>query len=239
MAEPGDHSDIDGLAAEYVLGTLESDERRAVEAQLPTDRVLSEAVASWQRRLEPLHERFPSATTSPDLLARIWARIDGVGAHADPGKVIRLEARLKAWRGAAFASGALAAGLAAIVIGRELSRPPGGSMVAVLQADGKAPAFLAAVDLSRGLIAIRRYGAEPVSGRSYELWAVGGGRSAPQSLGVIDASLQIPADRLGRLDSAVLGDTTFAISVEPVGGSPTGAPTGPVVYKGRLLPVSR
>ena len=78
-------------------------------------------------------------------------------------------------------------------------------MVAVLQADGKAPAFLAAVDLSRGLIAIRRYGAEPVSGRSYELWAVGGGRSAPQSLGVIDASLQIPADRLGRLDLPSLG----------------------------------
>ena len=99
MAEPGDHSDIDGLAAEYVLGTLESDERRAVEARLPTDRVLSEAVASWQRRLEPLHERFPSATTSPDLLARIWARIDRVGADGDPGKVIRLEARLKAWRG--------------------------------------------------------------------------------------------------------------------------------------------
>jgi anti-sigma-K factor RskA len=239
MVEQGDHGDIDGLAAEYVLGTLESDERRAVEARLPTDRVLSEAVAGWQRRLEPLHERFPAATASPDLLARIWARIDGAGANFNPGKIIRLEARLKAWRVAAFASGALAAGLAAIVIGRELTRPPGGSMVAVLQADGKAPAFLAAVDLSRGLIAIRRYGAEPVSGRSYELWAVGGGRSAPQSLGVIDASLQIPADRLGRLDAAVLGDTTFAISIEPVGGSPTGAPTGPVVYTGKLLPASR
>ena len=238
MAEPGDHSDIDGLAAEYVLGTLESDERRAVEARLPTDRVLSEAVASWQRRMEPLHERFPSATTSPDLLARIWARIDGVGAHADPGKVIRLEARLKAWRGAAFASGALAAGLAAIVIGRELSRPPGGSMVAVLQADGKAPAFLAAVDLSRGLIAIRRYGAEPVSGRSYELWAVGGGRSAPQSLGVIDASLQIPADRLGRLDMPSLGTRRLRSASNLSAARPPGPRRGRS-YTGRLLPVSR
>jgi anti-sigma-K factor RskA len=30
-------------------------------------------------------------------------------------------------------------------------------------------------------------------------------------------------------------ETVFAISVEPLGGSPTGAPTGPVVYSGRLV----
>ncbi|MER8170592.1 anti-sigma factor domain-containing protein, partial [Acinetobacter baumannii] len=66
-------------------------------------------------------------------------------------------------------------------------------------------------------------------------WAVGGGRANPQSLGVIDASLRIPASQLGKVDPATLGETVFAISLEPQGGSPTGAPTGPVLYTGKLV----
>jgi anti-sigma-K factor RskA len=231
-----DDDDVDGLAAEYVLGTLAADERRVVDARLPGDGRLRAAIANWRRRLEPLDERLPAVAPRRDLLADIWARIDAVAGPAEGDNIVDLRARVARWRRIAFVSGAIAAGLAALVVGREVTRPPGGSLVAVLQADGKAPAFLAAVDLSRGFIAIRRYGAEPVSGRNYELWAIGGGRVAPQSLGVVDAGLQIPADRLGRLDRAILDDTTFAVSLEPVGGSPTGAPTGPVVFTGKLLP---
>ena len=73
------------------------------------------------------------------------------------------------------------------------------------------------------------------AGKTYELWAVGGGRAAPQSLGVIDASLKIPTEYLGKVDPATLGETVFAISLEPQGGSPTGAPTGPVLYTGKLV----
>ena len=67
------------------------------------------------------------------------------------------------------------------------------------------------------------------------MWAVGGGREKPQSLGVIDASLKIPASQLGKVDPATLNETVFAISLEPQGGSPTGAPTGPVLYTGKLV----
>ena len=59
--------------------------------------------------------------------------------------------------------------------------------------------------------------------------------SVPQSLGVIDASLKIPAGQLGKIDPATLNETVFAISLEPQGGSPTGAPTGPVLYTGKLV----
>ena len=36
-----------------------------------------------------------------------------------------------------------------------------------------------------------------------------------------------------------LVDDTLAVSLEPEGGSPTGAPTGPVLFKGKLAPAAR
>ena len=75
----------------------------------------------------------------------------------------------------------------------------------------------------------------PQPGKSYELWAVGGGRDKPQSLGVIDASFRIPASKLGKIDPAVMNDTLFAVSLEPEGGSPTSQPTGPVMFTGKLV----
>ena len=65
---------------------------------------------------------------------------------------------------------------------------------------------------------------------------MGGGRDKPQSLGVIDASFRIPASRLGQIDAKILGDTVFAVSLEPQGGSPTSQPTGPVMFTGKLVP---
>ena len=64
---------------------------------------------------------------------------------------------------------------------------------------------------------------------------MGGGRDKPQSLGVIDAAYRIPASKLGKIDPAILGDTVFAVSLEPEGGSPTSQPTGPVLFTGKLV----
>ena len=83
-----------------------------------------------------------------------------------------------------------------------------------------------------------RLAPRPAEGRSYELWALGAGRKAPESLGVINARAEIPAQLLGSLDSARLQDTVFAISDEPAGGSPTGQPTGPVLFTGKIVPYS-
>ena len=89
-----------------------------------------------------------------------------------------------------------------------------------------------------GRIDIVRLASRPAEGRSYELWALGAGRKAPESLGVINARAEIPAKLLGSLDSARLQNTVFAISDEPTGGSPTGQPTGPVLFTGKIVPYS-
>ena len=49
--------DIDGLAAEYVLGSLDPAERRQVDARRKTDASLAAAIAAWERRLGPLSDR--------------------------------------------------------------------------------------------------------------------------------------------------------------------------------------
>src|SRR5205823_360502 len=132
------------------------------------------------------------------------------------GNVISLRRQLNLWRGLTVAAAALAAVLATFI----LVRPPtpqmtGGRYVAVLQPQGPGPAFVATIDLAGGTISALRIGAEPQPGKSYELWAVGGGRDKPQSLGLVDATLKIPAGKLGKFDPAVLSETIFAVSLEP------------------------
>ena len=69
--------------------------------------------------------------------------------------------------------------------------------------------------------------------RSLELWALPEGQN-PQPLGLV------PATGVGRLTlggpaEAVLANTrALAVSLEPAGGSPTGLPTGPVLYTGAV-----
>ena len=65
--------------------------------------------------------------------------------------------------------------------------------------------------------------------QSLELWALPK-NGAPASLGVISS------DKLTALDKRALPKDTkgLAVSLEPLGGSPTGAPTGPVLFVGDL-----
>jgi anti-sigma-K factor RskA len=91
------------------------------------------------------------------------------------------------------------------------------SFVASLSADGTAlvlkPVNVPAVDAARTL----------------ELWAVPA-QGAPRSLGLVSASTGATLQRANLLR----GTAAFAVSLEPAGGSPTGAPTGPIVSLGKV-----
>ncbi len=106
--------------------------------------------------------------------------------------------------------------------------------VAILQKEPAAPAFLLTLDLDRRVLSVRKVGAEPQPGRDYELWLVAQPAAAPQSLGIIGEGEFTVRRSLGAYASATLGAATFSVSVEPAGGSPTGQPTGPVVFTGKL-----
>ena len=224
-----DDDDPRGLAGEYVLGTLSPAERLEAQNRLSSDGEFRDAVAFWEGQLGMLGAAAAPREPPAALKTRILDRIATTAGAGD--NVVALKRKLTVWRALGIGASAIAAGLAALLFTQMSAPQPGQTYVAVLQSGGPDPAFVASIDLAQGTVSVRRLTAPPEPGKSFELWAVGGGREKPESLGVIDASLKMPAQRLGRFDP----DTIFAISLEPEGGSPTGQATGPVLYTGKLV----
>lgn len=236
-----DREDIDGLAAEYVLGTLDASERVAVAARRQREGDLDAAIGAWERRLAPLAEAVPVVEPPAGLFARIEERLaSAASGSAGSGQVIELERRVRRWRNLAAAASAIAACLLVVIGVREMVRPQvPSSYVAVFQKDDVSPAFLLSVDLKTRMLSIRMVAAERQPGKSYQLWiATEQSGGVPQSLGLIEDQADITRTVLTAYDPAVVQKATFGVSLEPAGGSPTGRPTGPALHA-KLIPSPR
>ena len=77
---------------------------------------------------------------------------------------------------------------------------------------------------------MRQVAAEKLPDRSYQLWIATQPGAAPRSLGLIGAGDFTVHATLAAYDPAVINNATYGISLEPLGGSPTGQPTGPVIH---------
>lgn len=224
---------IDMLAGEYVLGTLDPAEQRAFQRRLLTDQAAVAAVAAWQDKLSPLLATVPEAAPSD----RLWAKIE---AGAQPAA--NDNGRLRRWQ---FATAAAA--LAALVsTGIALRSPqpapapqvaqlqpvsPLFQSVAALSETGGAPALLVTYDKATGKMKVLPVNVSPRPGHSLELWVIAG-KAAPKSIGLMKEGA---ATALEQMAIDMHQENTIAVSVEPMGGSPTGAPTGPVIYSGKMV----
>jgi anti-sigma-K factor RskA len=230
VAETG-NEELEGLAAEYVLGSLDADERRAVEARLAADPAFRAAVAAWEKRLQPLADALPPAAPPAHVRDRVMAAIGTVPATPSVSdNVVALHRSVRRWRIATAAAGLAAAVLAGVVL-LDVTAPRQTEFVAVLTAEGANPAFVATVDVAKGSMTLRQVaGATAPADKSYELWAIVP-NTPPRSLGLVEQASLSRA-----LSETPSRDLTFAITLEQKGGSPTGAPQGPVVFKGSLVP---
>jgi anti-sigma-K factor RskA len=219
--------EIDALASEYVLGTLDANERRAADARIASEPEFRAAVAGWEKRLQPLADAEPPVAPSAGAFAAILARIAAEPPLALAANVVKLRRQLRRWRLGASFTGIAAAALLAVAIG-DWTRPPETRFVAMLTPSGGAPAFVLTVDTVSNTLSIRRVAGAAPAGKSYELWAVEPGQN-PKSLGVVEQA------RYTRPLAVPTKDLVLAVSLEPQGGSPTGAPTGPVVFSGPLI----
>jgi anti-sigma-K factor RskA len=216
----------DLLAAEYVLGTLDETEARIAERRAGAEPAFRAELRFWEARLMPL-TMLAAAVPPPDTL---WARIERSIAANALGEPSSLPApantnRLRIWQAATAACLALAAGLVGFIA---LRPPPPPPSFAVLAPKGVTAPMLVAFTQPDGAILVRPSASLTVpAGRDLQLWSIPAGATVPVSLGVLPAT----GKRITR--EVVLG-TLLLVSMEPAGGSPTGAPTGPVVYGGVL-----
>ena len=230
---PTDPDDLDALAGEYVLGVLEAREAALVLRALPTNASLRASVARWEAHLAPLTALAEPAEPAPDL----WPRIEASLTARPEAAVIPLRAPPPArpnrlWQGWAVGATAVAAGLAAFLV----FRPPAPSpqLMTVLLTSRDQPAWLVQAEgESLRLASLNPRPVEP--GRVTQLWALPQGATAPTSLGIIppDGRFTVTPSNL-RPQPGML----IEISLEPPGGSPTGRPTGPILFIGRLAPAT-
>ena len=224
----------DALAAHYVLGTLPALARARFARLAQSDAVLNTAIRDWEDRLSPLAQSEP-LVEPPE---RVWtAIIAGIG-RADAGSASQrptIWASVSLWRGLALTGFATAIALALVLLSPPLERPEA-TMVVVLAGQDAKPALIASADRNGRLLTIKAVTPlSPGADRSLQLWALPA-TGNPRSLGLVPASgvAQIP---LPVAAGTVLQDIpALAVSLEPRGGSPTGLPTGPVLYSG---PVQR
>ena len=237
MNTPADDGNDDLRYAEYVLGVLDADARAAVAHEVETTSEAAVAVALWQRRLTPLAHAIAEVAPAP----RVWARIHDT-LHLDeqprtqPSK--RLWDNLQWWRWLGIGASAVAVALLVVVSLPRTARTPtvvsAGYMASAIQQDNGSTGWTATMDLDHARMVV--VPAMPVAfaeGRAPELWLIPAG-GKPISVGMIARDKPVTL----ALDPALLarlGPTAaLAVSVEPIGGSPTGQPTGPVIGKGTI-----
>ncbi len=224
---PTDPVERDALAAEYVLGTLDAHRAGQVARAMETDAALRDAVAAWESRLAPLGDLATPEAPPPGLWERIAAALDGPPAEAPvpaPPPAPRL------WRFWAIGASAVAAGLAALLVLRPAPEP---RLMTVLLTQRDQPAWL--VEAEGGALRLAALNPQPVpADRVMQLWALPQGATAPTSLGLLPG----PDARLTVTPAAIRPEPGMLIEItlEPPGGSPTGRPTGPVLFIGRLSP---
>ncbi len=357
--------DKDALAAEYVLGTLSSDERDQAEAMLAIDPGFEAAVRQWERRLGELNVMVEAVEPRPEVWDRIKVglghegagheqaelalpRIENVAPHvpddlhepeserpedvhapepptaldasdqpepeaetpetaetaeteetenapaesahlaaleaslfqteAEPGAdaaagaapSVRVEPRATArsadiiilahraahWRRMTAIAAAIAALLAVYVAVSRVApdlipaplrgtqvvahapapaRSQQDRLVAVLQQEPTAPAFLLTLDTRNRSLTVRRVAATPEAGRSYQLWLIAKQFPNPQSLGVVGENEFTQRALPANYDLETLRTASYAVSLEPAGGSPNNGPTGPVLFTGKAV----
>lgn len=238
----------DGLAADYALGVLEGDARARAEALIAEDPAFAAEVEAWQARLAPLADGI-APVAPPD---RVWRQIESVlepaplaapdrraAVEAGRGRRTGLLSSLWFWRWSTAFAAATALVLALVMALDQRPAAPDDDrrFVAVLDADGAQPAWLVTVDLATRQLTIRPVTEIAPGDRVHELWMIAGAEAAPESLGLLNTRNPIVVPLARAVDPGA--PPVLAISLEPAGGSPTGRPTGPVVYQGRLLPLQQ
>jgi len=244
--------DTDLLVGEYVVGTLEREERQRLEEIAAAEPTVAAAVMVWERRLAPLHELVVPVDPPESLWPTIAARLAGepqAERDRDPGfhdvfgellqshraeSAMRLVARLRWWRGIAIVSSmlGLTAFAAFVLQWMEPAPAPTAPLVSVLRSDTAAAPFIIALDPEGRTLAVRSVPSATADDRSYALWLLREGET-PLPLGRTRGTGELRPDAFKQIDRETLRKAEIAVSVE-ANDAPHGMPTAPFIFRGRF-----
>jgi anti-sigma-K factor RskA len=212
-------------AAELALGLLDGEERATALRRVLADPAFAREVEEWRQRLAGLFDDYPEVAAPESVAARL-AQLDS--------SVVPAPSRRARWPIAAMVT-AIAAMLALFVVLRPtppVAVAPHHLMVASLMMSDKSAAVPAMVDMTTGEMRVGDAAMTP-AGKSAQLWMIGGD-GVPKPMGVLASTgpsrMVLPMEKRHALKAGIM----LAVSIEPLGGSPTGLPTGPVVASGKL-----
>lgn len=247
MSDPIDDMDDDALLAmDFALGALDGAVLRSAELRLRRDPAFATDVAQWQIDLGPLNDSIVPVVPP----ATVWAKVEnelfrGPVAVLAPSIVVGASsAALRLWRSLALGTSAVAAIALGLLVTRQTTppqvviaaAPAAGPLLATSMAAtdaAKAVLITATYDPNRGAVILTPATKKATRGLSPELWVIVG-KDKPRSLGLIDLHDPQAHSVPQALRERLTGGATLAISLEPAGGSPTGAPTGPIIATGKL-----
>lgn len=251
-------TELETEAMEYALGLMDPDERRAFQADLLDDPELADAVWEAEALLAPmaasLAERKPSARVQKGIDERLFAQADAAAAPGRRKRSMPTRTGLAAWRSSAnffFTTTVAACAVIAVLLARPdllFGPPPVEVVERVVEVEVPAPAQAQLVaGLQAGadrIVLVRVTGDNEITATAwpteetgdYELWVIPP-TGDPLSLGILPQAGQ----RTNTIPPAVaelLADgATIAVTLEPVGGSPTGEPSGDAVVTGTLTEI--
>jgi anti-sigma-K factor RskA len=236
-----DSEDIDGLAAEYVLGSLGPSERKAVSERRRHERALNEAIAAWESRLATLNDRLPGVAPPADLYDKVVSRMRAAsGRDAGRSPVQRRED----WRSSLMVGTLALAACLLLALGiiRYLGTQDPHLLVAQLHRanaqetadEAHLPAFAVAVD-RKGTLSVRPILVRPTLGKSYALWLMPASGATPIFLGTVSPTTPttLPWSASRPLRDYV--NSGLMITLEPEGMPAGQPPVGKVTFSGTLL----
>jgi anti-sigma-K factor RskA len=222
-----DAEQVEYLAAEYVLGTLHGAARRRFDRLISDRADVRFAVWRWERHLNGL----VSGLRPQKPRRHVWKNIRQRINLAQSEKT----ASVRQWRGLWLA---LPAAAAAAWLAIALLPTPTADRMAVFSGQNAEALWVISTDLDDALLQIQAINVPALADdSSYELWILRDNQP-PLSLGLLPV---VPGSSETRISAQLVAALTIsgrlAISQEPAGGSPTGLPTGPVVYQASLVTI--
>ena len=215
------------LAGEYVLGLLRGAARRRFERLMLEDARLRAEVTAWEEKFAAWNRGLKPVTPRSAVWHKLQARIQTQAKPAAPPYKIL-------WGSTAAAAVIML--IIGIFIGRSVLAPvPAPAYLAVMSTAQSQPRWLITVYPRTRRVDMKALADNtPPPGKSYELWMLPGS-GKPIAMGLMNGTGSASETVSAEVIAAITGAKGLAISVEPAGGSPTGQPTGPVVYVAQLV----